>query len=89
MGLARKDMSRDMSGTCPSGRLTDDGSAIASLVGGGLYLSNSIFPLETIIFLERFPLERERFFISPAYVCVWPAIFPVNFLERFFLAGDL
>ena len=25
-----------MSGTCPSGRLTDDGSAIASLVGGGL-----------------------------------------------------
>ena len=25
-----------------------------------LYLSISVFPLETSIFLERFPLERER-----------------------------
>ena len=28
-----------------------------------LYLSNSVFPLETIIFLERFPLEREKMFL--------------------------
>ena len=32
-----------------------------------LYLSNSVFPLETIIFLERFPLERESF-LFPAHV---------------------
>ena len=27
-----------------------------------LYLSNSVFPLDITIFLERFPLERESFF---------------------------
>ena len=31
-----------------------------------LYLSHSVFPFETTIFLERFPLERERFLIFPS-----------------------
>ena len=32
-----------------------------------LYLSHSVFPFETTIFLERFPLERERFLIFPSH----------------------
>ena len=32
-----------------------------------LYLSHSVFPFETTIFLEIFPLERERFLIFPLH----------------------
>ena len=35
-----------------------------------LYLSNRVFPLETIIFLERFPLERESFPHTCLFSCV-------------------
>ena len=56
----------------PPGRPTAPGNRVPSwprctLPAEDLYLSNSVFPLETIIFLERFPLERESF-LFPAHV---------------------
>ena len=55
------------------GRGTGENWPRCTLPAEDLYLSNSVFPLETIIFLERFPLERESFFNFP-HTCLFSCV---------------